>query len=166
MKIYSWSEWGARARPSNLSPQTVKSDGVVFLHHSVRRARPNMSAGEERAYMRDFEAQHMSQGWKALGYSFVVFPSGRVYRGRGFNNVPAAQVGHNTGNGAICFVGDFRYDKTTWRARLSAIRLARQFPGRYLSWHGAVNATECPGPHVRSVAPRIAQLAGKKIRYA
>jgi len=164
MKVYSWKEWGAKADPANLTPQVVSSKGCVFLHHSVTRISRFATLSQEKEHMRMLERIHLNNGWLAVGYSYVVFPSGRVYRGRGFNHVTAAQAGHNTGNGAICFVGDFTKDKTTWPARRSAVRLARLFDGKYLGWHGQVNGTECPGVNVKKVAPRIAELAGKTLR--
>lgn len=163
MKIYGWKDWGARAKPSVLTPQRVTSSGCVFLHHSVSSISRFATKAQECRHMRELEAGHLAKGYVAIGYSYIVFPSGRVYKGRGFTNVPAAQRGSNTGHGAICFVGDFRKSKTTWPARRSAVYLARLFPGKFLGWHGQVYPTECPGPNVRKVAGRIAELAGKKL---
>lgn len=163
MRIYSWKEWGAKANPADLYAQTVASTGTVFLHHSVTRISRWASVTQEKEHMRMLERIHLGNGWSAIGYSFIVFPSGRIYRGRGFNHVTAAQAGHNTGNGAICLVGDFTRDKTTWPQRRSVIEVARTFPGRNLSWHGRVNGTECPGANVKAVAPRIAELARKRL---
>jgi len=164
MKVYTWKEWGAKADPAGLYNQTVSSTGTVFLHHSVTSISRFATLATEKEHMRMLERIHLGNGWNGIGYSYVVFPSGRVYLGRGFNHVTAAQAGHNTGNGAICFVGDFNKVKTTWPARRSAVQLARTFAGRNLSWHGKVNQTACPGTNLKAVAPRIASLAGKNLR--
>lgn len=40
-------------------------------------------AALERAAMRQMEAYHRALGWAAIGYRRVLFPSGRLYEGRG-----------------------------------------------------------------------------------
>lgn len=77
--------------PSILS----KPLSTVVIHHWFKPvAVPGLTLEEEMALMRSVENFHVKErGWSAIGYNFCVFPSGRIYEGRGWN----IQGAHTTG---------------------------------------------------------------------
>lgn len=52
----------------------------VAIHHTVTSISPAASEGQEREHIRAIDRYHVSQGWHGLGYHYLCFPSGRVYR--------------------------------------------------------------------------------------
>lgn len=166
MKVISRAQWGARpAKHSH--PQTVGPGSIVFIHHTTDKTPSRfLSRAKEAALLRATQRFHQDvRGWDDIGYSYIVFPSGRVYEGRGQNQIPASQQNANTGHLSICFYGNFDNSKTTWAARKSAALLARQLPGKYLAGHqdaadlSPLNRTACPGKNLYSQLDRLAELA-------
>lgn len=52
----------------------------VAIHHTVTTISPSASENEERAHIRAIDQYHVKQGWHGIGYHYLCFPSGRVYR--------------------------------------------------------------------------------------
>lgn len=52
----------------------------VAIHHTVTTISPSASEDEERAHIRAIDQFHVKQGWHGIGYHYLCFPSGRVYR--------------------------------------------------------------------------------------
>lgn len=148
-RVISRSEWGARA-PRYRYTMYSTEDGV-FIHHTVGGAPTTEEA--ERAEMRAIQSFHMdSRGWADIAYSFVVFPSGRIYEGRGLNTVGAHTAGYNSTSYAICGAGNYEANEPT-DEMIAAMRWCRR---KYLRladrpWrpHSAAAATECPGRYLR-----------------
>lgn len=173
MNIITREMWGARPRKAS-HPQTEGADSVVFIHHTTDPT-PSPLAGKtfEYAAMRATQRFHQDErGWDDIGYSYVVFPSGRVYEGRGRDQIPASQQNANAGNLSICFFGNFDLSKTTWPARRAAVKLARSLPGRFLAGHrdaaplSPLDHTACPGKNLYAQLDRIAKLAGRSRWHA
>jgi hypothetical protein len=151
---YSRAEWGAD--PSvDLVPDPAKTK--ISVHHTVG---PNKAwtKAQEREHMRQLEAQHQSQGWSTIGYSIVVFPSGRSYVGRGMA-LPAAVLNQNTGMYAIAYVGNTELKDASWRARREIRRIIREVLERkprisVLGGHGEFMATACPGKGLMRFMPK------------
>jgi hypothetical protein len=156
-------KWGRRGTP----PIDVAPKRELYIHHTVtsnqRRRRE-----EERRHMRDLEQFHISRGFLTIGYSFVLFRSGRLYVGRGPRALPAAQGGHNSGTIAIACVGDFRSDRLTRRmkARLivAAVNVRVRRGVRLVGGHREApnlrESTECPGGNIMCWLPTLARRAG------
>lgn len=166
MNVITRSQWGATPFKNEVGENPLSRESTCFLHHSEF---PTLSRTatrrEEIDRMKQIEYVHVvERGWSAIAYSYVVFPSGRVYFGRGFGRVPAAQAGANTGNGAICLDGQYDRDRTSWAQRKAVIGLLRNFKGSYVGLHMDVNETSCPGANVARVLGRVALLSGKR-RY-
>lgn len=159
MNITPRSEWGSQAH--DLQPTTLDTTSVLYVHHSVTFVPASASTTHERTHMRQLEAEHLARGFLGIGYSYVVFPSGRVYEGRTFGWLPAATADHNSHSGAVCLVGNFETQPTTWAARRSLIELARRFPGKHLQGHRDAVATACPGKNLYAQLPRIRWWAKK-----
>lgn len=115
--------------------------------------------------MRELEQSHLARGFLTIGYNFVLFPSGRLYDGRGPRALPAAQGGHNTGTIAIACVGDYRTDHLTRRMKARLIVAAVNVRVRrgvlLVGGHREApnQSTECPGANIMSFLPRLARRA-------
>ncbi|WP_205772436.1 N-acetylmuramoyl-L-alanine amidase [Microvirga calopogonii] len=98
---------------------------------------------------------HKSQGWRDIGYHYVIYVDGTVHAGRPVEQVGAHVVGHNAGTIGITYVGGVAADgKTPKDRRTSAQKtaldrllrdLVRRFPGvRRISGHRDYAAKACP----------------------
>ena len=164
--MVSRREWGARGSVSRDS--AAKREG--YVHHTVS-AGTFSTLKQQIAHMRALENQHIGQGWSTIGYSFVIFPATKWYRrtrifeGRGWEGVPAAQANHNSGTIAVAVVGNFEVQKPGrrlerrlvhfWkRARkrgITTLRGHRDAPGQ---------STACPGKNLYAILPRVRRQAG------
>ena len=105
-----------------------------------------------------------TRGYKAIGYNFIVMPSGRVYEGRGFEKVGAHTLDpkdadkdkryvENRDPGVV-FAGNFDVQKPTKRALLAfkllraRLRLNRCRLDRMYS-HSEAFYTSCCGKYLR-----------------
>lgn len=164
MKIQSRPSWNARKPRPGTSRQTDSQIREFFIHHP---ADPHNLAHidtdmEQDAYMRGVQDFHMddpAHRWNDIGYSFVVFQNGRVYRGRGRNVVPAAQLNHNTGTIAVlCVLGDNEPPSAAMVRALGTLkdemdrRVGRDLIARP---HNAVTATSCPGARLMAIIPNL-----------
>jgi hypothetical protein len=163
MRIIGRPTWRARS-PRPRQPQNPQAVREFFIHwpgnEPTSWAHVDTRA-EERATMRAIQDFHMGpeRGWSDFAYSFAIFKSGRVYRGRGMTWVPASQLAHNTGTVSVCvFVGP---NDPVPDAVVRSIRELRSFcehkAGHTLDVrpHSAVTGTECPGPRLLSIANRL-----------
>jgi len=48
---------------------------------------------------------HKDRGWSGIGYHYFIKKDGTIEKGRDLEEIPAAQIGHNTGSIAICLHG-------------------------------------------------------------
>lgn len=164
MRIQSRKSWRARDPRPGMARQADSIITEFFLHHPADPH--NLSHldtdGEQDAFMRGVQNFHMDDPqhhWNDIGYAFVVFQDGRVYRGRGRGHVPAAQLDHNTGTIAVlCAVGNGEAPTPAMVRGLGALkdemdkRVGRDLRVRA---HGDVTPTECPGPQVRAIIPQL-----------
>lgn len=156
--IVERATWGARP-PRARTPQNPRSVDELFFHWpgSSGSLRGINTTAEERRWMRDIQNFHMdTRGWSDFAYSYAIFLSGRIYRGRGFRNVPAGQEGHNTNTVAVVFVVGTA-DSVSSAMRETArefTRWAERYARRELlvRGHGAVSQTSCPGPAITRLA--------------
>lgn len=156
MHIFSRPSWHAKA-PKPRSRQSFSQVREFFIHWpgALPRTWGNVNTiDEEKSTMRSIQSFHMGpeREWSDFAYSFAVFNSGRVYRGRGMDYVPAAQEGHNTGTVAVCvFVGpDDKVSKVALNSLKSLLHHCERQAGRKLTVkpHRSVTSTECPGPQL------------------
>lgn len=124
---------------------------VERVHHTADNGVPaTASIAEEMAYLRRIEDFHIrTRGYRAIGYSYLIFASGRVYEGRGFGKRGAHTLNHNSDIG-VCFVGNFEEMYPT----RAALRAERSLRARLMlrgvivgkrEPHRATFATSCPG---------------------
>lgn len=151
MIFFSRLEWKA-AYGSGASKPGLKP--TVVIHHSKN---PDIRAGvphqEEAEMVRAVEKNHATiNGWSGIAYNFVVFQSGHVYEGRGWDRVGAHAKGRNSTSVGICLFIDGD-EHTPTRAAVKAIqeliqegiatgRIAQDYQ---IVGHRDVWATDCPG---------------------
>lgn len=160
MRIVSRKDWGARP-PKARTSHTLTASARLFFHWSAGQGRDITSKAKQAMAMRAIQRLHMDErGWSDIAYSYVVFqPYGllkrvRIFEARSFGYVPAAQEGHNTGNGAVCVVmAPGESLKPATKRKLRA--LYARFPGNSVSGHRDVNSTSCPGDLIYAEVQRM-----------
>ena len=113
---------------------TVTGKGVnitrVFIHCSATREGQDIDAATIRKW-------HLAQGWKDIGYHFVIRLDGSIERGRPENTTGSHVAGFNTGSIGVVYVGGLdtqgKPKDTRTPAQLLAMRhlckaLASEYP--------------------------------------
>lgn len=153
-RIISASEWGRSSHgPYQYASGPLKQ---LYLHTSVTKHLPESATiEEEKAQMRSLDAIAKGRGFNGISYSFVIFPSGRIYEGRGWLVVEAATEGYNSSSDSICFGGNTDAFKPSAAALQSAEWLInagqndRKLTNTVdLVGHRKVAAKACPGKYV------------------
>ena len=105
-KVFSRKEWGAL--PARSNPGKVKDPvGQVFIHTSVTSQLPKKATvKQEKEAMLVLQGIAFGRGFSDISYSFVIFPSGRVYEGRGWGVTQAATLGFNDQSYSFCTGGN------------------------------------------------------------
>lgn len=156
--------WGKRPARS-VTAQRMDSNSSLFIHYSASDGEGIDKKGEPKASMRNIQDYHMDvNGWSDGGYSWVLFQQRGIFKRpllfklRGFERVPSAQSGFNTGNGAVCVVADSndRIKRSTYRA---LAWIVRRCPATTVKGHRDVNATACPGDFLYSKLPHLNKVA-------
>lgn len=164
MRIHSRKSWVA----TNPKETPIRIGGAVsltYIHHTGDSIHEDAPPDEEKQRMRDIQHYHQSyKGWNDIAYSFVIFPSGRVYEGRGWGIVGAHTEGQNSVSHGICFVGNFETEQPTMAAIDAGRRLIHRGKERaFIRSRGFVRghrdapgaATACPGDHLYEKLSRI-----------
>jgi hypothetical protein len=153
------TQWGATPPVGPLEARGELRQ--LILHHTAIRY-PAMAGDDpasvamdaaEAAYMRRIERLHLDRGWSAVGYHFVIMPSGRVFEGRPLCAIGAHAAGHNRASVGIALAGNFEEE----RPPPAAIRSLEAFERRFaldgrplpLTFHGDLMRTVCPGRLLR-----------------
>lgn len=151
MAIITRAQWGAR-KARAVTPVYWTPGGAAWVHYrgaSVGSPIPATPAGEA-AEMRAIQRYHQDgHGWNDIGYSYVVFPSGRVYEGRGRNVLASHCPGHNTEMG-VCLIWDDGARRPPAVALNAVLDLARSLDRRTLRGHRDGYSTSCPGDAIYS----------------
>jgi hypothetical protein len=95
--------------------------------------------------MREIQRFHQkTREWNDIGYHFVVFPSGRVYEGRGMLVTGAHCYGHNT-EPSLSFAGDYSKREPDRRAITAFGEMIEHL--NLNGWRGHRDGynTSCPG---------------------
>lgn len=159
MEVISRKEWGAQPPREPRQRMNLPARGT-YIHHTVTKFSPSGGArAAERKHMRYLQQIAFNRGFADISYNFVIFPSGRVYRGRGWGIVGAHTQGSNSVAHAFCFVGNFESDRPTKDALETAavlhrrgIKLSKVRKGGFIRGHRDAPdaATACPGRHLYS----------------
>lgn len=147
MKIVSREQWGAR--PPRSSSSFVRK-GRVKLHWTVTCLSERATANAEIAHMRGIQNHHMDgNGWSDIAYNFVVFPSGRVYEGRGLNVRSAANGGSvtNYNHQATALVAGPTCKATGSQLEATG-EIVNAFYKKDVKGHRDGHSTTCPGDQI------------------
>lgn len=162
------AHWGQRA-PRCATPNPIGPSCTLFVHFSATDGEGIDKKGEPRQAMHAIQNFHMDDPerlWCDIGYSGVLFQQRGIFhrpllfKGRGFDVVPASQEGHNTGNISICVLADSndRVKRSTYRA---LAWIVRHSPATRVKGHRDVNSTDCPGDYLYSKVPHLDRAARK-----
>lgn len=119
---------------------------------------------------KDFTVQQIRQwhttpkpkgnGWRDIGYHFVIYRDGSVHPGRPVEQIGAHTSGHNANSIGVCYIGGCATDgKTpkdtrTQAQRAALVRLVRelrsQFSGATVHGHNEFAAKACPSFNVQN----------------
>lgn len=104
------------------------------------------------AQIRDWHVR--GNGWKDIGYHFVVYRDGSVHAGRPLEQIGAHCSGHNANSIGVVYVGgcaadgkspkDTRTEAQRRALRELVARLQKQFPGASLHCHNEFAKKACP----------------------
>lgn len=83
-----------------------RSTEFIVIHCSATRGVQDVTAADIRRW-------HKAQGWKDIGYHFVIRRNGQVELGRPQNAVGSHVKGHNHNSVGICLAGGL--DNATWK---------------------------------------------------
>jgi hypothetical protein len=147
-KVIPRHKWGAAPAKGFLGTMSSTKDGM-FVHHTVSGA-PRTKSGE-RAEMRNLQQIAFSRSFSDISYSFIVFPSGRVYEGRGVGVEGAHTIGFNDTAYGVAAAGNYETAKPTRRMVRSFRWLRREhlkLGNKPLRPHSAVSQTACPGKYL------------------
>jgi len=120
-------------------PIPRKKTTHIYLHHS---------AGETGdAYV--FHRQHLGQGWRGIGYNYVILKNGTIQTGRPHNTIGSHSGPGNPYSIGICLVGNMNNHPPTDAQMQSLIELIRYLEGIYgnltVDDHSDIMPTACPG---------------------
>lgn len=145
MRVIQRGEWGAKGAKSP-SFTTWRENGTLWVHHTEGiEPSPNASIETEKEVMRGLQSFHQNtRGWSDIGYSYVVFPSGRIYEGRGYGVIGAHCPGHNT-EPSVAVAGSYDDHLPTPQAREALSFVAKVTKARKWRGHREGFSTSCPG---------------------
>lgn len=157
---HAWDAAPPLRPPSRISGPVSK----IFLHHTVTDSGP---PEREAELMRHVQQIAFDRGFSDISYSFLVFPTGNTYEGRGFGIVGAHTEGHNSTSYALCLVGNYEVEAMT-DAQVEAVRALiaegqREgfvAAGPEIRGHRDVSATACPGGRAMVRLTELVAAAG------
>ena len=110
------------------------------------------------AQIRDWHVN--GNGWKDIGYHYVIYLDGSVHKGRPIEQVGAHCLEHNANSIGICYIGgctaDGKHPKDTRTPaqKQSLVRLItelrRRFPGASVHGHDEFANKACPAFNVKT----------------
>ena len=110
--IISRETWGARHADGFYNRKVGRLD--KWLHHSVTtQLAIAASTDAERREMRKLEDIGQSRFKGGISYTFVIFPSGRIYEGHSIGRVGAHTAGRNTISAGLCLAGNYETNEVT-----------------------------------------------------
>ncbi|MFV0365211.1 MAG: N-acetylmuramoyl-L-alanine amidase [Mangrovibacterium sp.] len=118
----------------------------LVIHCSATRAGKNFTSA-------DIDLWHRQQGWKGIGYHFVVLLDGTLQQGRALHEVGAHCKGHNAHSVGLCYIGgvdalgvplDTRTPTQKEGLRRLIFCLRRRFPSATVHGHNEFSNKACP----------------------
>ena len=152
--IYSRTSWGAKYRDGVGTRVVGRLE--KYLHHTVTTHLPETATVEqERAEMRKIEQIGQDRFGAGISYTFIIFPSGRIYQGASVNRISYhSGSGRNTRGVGVCLAGNYDTHPLGKKAKDAIVALLRH--GVAKGWWGDPALTEahrdfkgtaCPGKY-------------------
>lgn len=167
MNITDRNTWGAHPVRGRVA---LRDPHEGWYWHWNGTPVPNLaSIAAECQFMRDTQNWHMhGKGWDDIAYGYVVFQSGRIYEGRGWDTQGAATQGKNSVSVALMFaIGTGQVpsrDALAAAEWLVTLGFDKGKVPALVKPHNAARPTQCPGPDLvdyinrrGSQAPQLAQ---------
>lgn len=171
-RFYTRNDWGASRPAHTLDSQPPPRE--VFIHHTESDDGGMVDTlAEQKDRVQGIQHFHMGgRGWADIAYHAIIFqptnnvPLARVFLGRFPDQIPAAQLDHNTNTLAIAVYGDFRTDTVHPNTRYAIEETIRKLAPRAVTigGHRDVVATACPGDKLYRQLDQIAKATHLK-RY-
>lgn len=102
----------------------------------------------------EIDKWHKANGWKGIGYHYVVYLDGSIHKGRDEKEVGAHCAGQNTNSIGICYIGGVEADgKTPKDTRTEAQKksllellkkLKEKYPNATIHGHREFASKACP----------------------
>lgn len=125
----------------------------IIIHRSATPEGRNFTVQQ----IRDWHVK--GNGWRDIGYHYVIYLDGSVHRGRPENRVGAHCTGHNANSIGVCYIGGCAADgKTPKDTRTAAqkaalVKLVAELRHRYggatVHGHNEFAAKACPSFNVQ-----------------
>lgn len=144
-------QWGAKHGVGKAIPGDLS---LVLIHHTAGPdLPPDATEQREKDVVRGIEKQHVeANGWQGIGYNWLIFPSGRVYEGRGWRRQGAHCPGKNSVSVGVSFVMNSELHEPTPKAiqackELIAMGIMANHikVGFEVKGHRDFDDTKCPG---------------------
>lgn len=132
----------------------LKFNGGLRTRPTTKRIVLHHSASGLNTTIQDLHRWHLAKNWAGIGYHYVIYPDGRIYRGRpekarGSHAYQDDKHEANTDGLGICMIGNFQDNKPTESQMSSLVRLIYDIWTRYprlpVIGHKDVMPTACPG---------------------
>lgn len=163
--IISRGTWGARHKDGFYNRKVGRLD--KWLHHTVTaQLGTDASQDREELEMRKLEDIGQSRFEGGISYTFIIFPSGRLYEGHSIGRVGAHTAGRNSVSAGIALAGNFETNLVTDEQVATIAWLLNH--GIDKGWwtenkldggHRDTKSTACPGRHGYSAISTINQAA-------
>lgn len=141
--IEIWRSWYPPNRKVPWQKRNFKAVRYLALHHTAGPA--TQAPSEIKAF------HEKGRGWPHIGYHYLVYATGEVFKTLPLSAVPICVKGRNLEVVCIALVGDFEKEpwppympgyKAAWRL---AQEIVRSMPFLELKLHRELSPTQCPG---------------------
>lgn len=163
--IISRESWGAANADGFYNRKVGRLD--KWLHHTVTAQLSSKATQDaEEAEMRNLDRIGQSRFKGGISYTFVIFPSGRIYEGHSIGRVGAHTAGRNSISAGIALAGNYEVNEMTSEQKNSVAWLLNE--GVRRGWwtqnildggHRDTKATACPGKNAYDQISNINKLA-------
>jgi N-acetylmuramoyl-L-alanine amidase len=132
----------------------IKFNGPLVRRQATKRIVVHHSASGLSTTWQDIHSWHLANKWSGIGYHYVIYPDGTIYRGRpeamkGAHAYQDAAHDANRDGIGICLVGNFQIGVPTTKQLDSLAWLIKDIQTRYpdipVIGHKDVMPTACPG---------------------
>lgn len=173
-RIYSRAQWGAVFGLGWGDRSANYPLPECWTHHAVtKHLGPDATVAEEMEQMRVLERIGQQRFGRGISYSFVIFPSGRIYMGLGASRIGAHTGNRNSTSLGVCFAGNYDNNRPTAAAEATYAEMLRDFHRAGILRHprtagGHKDApghawNACPGRYLHPRLPAINAAAARAV---